>query len=222
MTTTNLDQQIATLAAGIDAADVIASEAKRIAYEVLVAGEFEELATSEELATLDSSDRAAAEKLLGRDMTQAEVVTLQASVRAHLRGGAKRGDAVSAASATATAAPSIGRVARIATPRRSGTTTPRTTIRADWTDRQTEETTMTIQKTIKRRRSAELKALNAWRAPIGSAVDVTADDGSKVRRVTESMPWALGDGTPVIKVSGIVGCYLLTRVRAIAEPTPRD
>ncbi len=64
-------------------------------------------------------------------------------------------------------------------------------------------------------RKAETKAFDTWTAPIGTVVDVVMDDCRLFRSVTMSMPWKLGDGTPVIKVDGIGGGYLLTRVRVV-------
>ena len=53
-----------------------------------------------------------------------------------------------------------------------------------------------------------------WRdVPVGTPVTVTKDDGSKFETVTRSEPWELGHGEPVIKVDGIVGGYLLSRVK---------
>ncbi len=69
------------------------------------------------------------------------------------------------------------------------------------------------QKAAKARQQSELKAFRDWTSPIGTTVDVTKDGGSVHRGVTESDPWMLC-GTPVIKVSGISGGYLLTRVKA--------
>jgi len=64
------------------------------------------------------------------------------------------------------------------------------------------------------------KAFERWTAPIGTPVEVTLDDGKKLRAITHSMPWLLGGETPVILVEGITGGYLLTRVRVI-EPEPK-
>jgi hypothetical protein len=66
-------------------------------------------------------------------------------------------------------------------------------------------------------RRAERKALANWTNPIGTVVEVTKDDKSKVLTKTRSMPWMLGT-TPVILVEGIAGGYLLTRVRPVDSP----
>lgn len=52
--------------------------------------------------------------------------------------------------------------------------------------------------------------------PPGSDVYVTEDDGSTTFTQTRSKAWQLGDGTPVVKVVGKSGGYLLTRVKPIA------
>ena len=46
--------------------------------------------------------------------------------------------------------------------------------------------------------------------PIGTSVIVTRDDGSKLHTVTRSEQWEVS-GHPVVKVDGIVGCYLVSR-----------
>lgn len=51
----------------------------------------------------------------------------------------------------------------------------------------------------------------AQRWPLGTAVTVTKDDGSRVDTVTRSAPWKLGD-TWVLLVVGINGGYALARV----------
>ena len=59
---------------------------------------------------------------------------------------------------------------------------------------------------------------DAWKHPIGTSVEVTKDNGEKLRTVTRSMPWMLGASsrgpghTAVILVEGIAGGYLLERV----------
>ena len=50
--------------------------------------------------------------------------------------------------------------------------------------------------------------------PVGSAVTVTKDDGSKLETTTRSEAWRLRSGTPVVLVDGSIGCYKLTRVAA--------
>jgi len=57
----------------------------------------------------------------------------------------------------------------------------------------------------------------AMRWPIGTAVTVTKDDGSKVETVTRSAPWRLGE-TWVILCAGISGGYALARVVERVEP----
>lgn len=65
-----------------------------------------------------------------------------------------------------------------------------------------------------------------WSAPVGTKVEVTKDDGTKVETVTESMPWVVGGGAALIQLNGIVGGYSLVRVRVlptaeqIAAPAP--
>lgn len=71
----------------------------------------------------------------------------------------------------------------------------------------------------------ERDAFANWKAPIGTEVEVTKDDGSKLITRTRSMPWMLGASsrskghTPVILVEGIAGGYLLTRVRVLRPAT---
>lgn len=66
-------------------------------------------------------------------------------------------------------------------------------------------------------RRAEKKAFTGWSHPVGARVEVTRDDGRKTITSTRSAPWKLGDGTPVILLSGIAGGYLLTRVRVLSS-----
>lgn len=49
--------------------------------------------------------------------------------------------------------------------------------------------------------------------PVGLAVVVTLDDGSQFQTTTRSEPWQLGHGEWVVLVEGIVGGYVLRRVR---------
>lgn len=51
----------------------------------------------------------------------------------------------------------------------------------------------------------------------GSAVELTNDLGERIATKTKSEAWLLGDGTPVVKVNGVSGGYLLSRIRAIEE-----
>lgn len=55
---------------------------------------------------------------------------------------------------------------------------------------------------------AEMKTL-----PENTQVIVRMDDGSDIRAVTRSIPWQLGDGTWVVKISGRTGGFALSRVR---------
>lgn len=74
-----------------------------------------------------------------------------------------------------------------------------------------------MQKRRKSALAAEKRAWDAWLSnplQIGSIVEVTKDDGSKMTTRTQSAPWKLASGTPVVMVDGISGGYLLTRVRA--------
>lgn len=48
---------------------------------------------------------------------------------------------------------------------------------------------------------------------IGTAVMVRLDDGSDFATITRSEPWKLGHGEWVVKVEGISGGYLLSRIR---------
>ncbi len=64
-------------------------------------------------------------------------------------------------------------------------------------------------------RRREKRAFDRWKAPIGSACELTDDFGRKMLTTTRSMPWKLGDGTPVILVDGKVGGYLLTRIKVV-------
>ncbi len=52
---------------------------------------------------------------------------------------------------------------------------------------------------------------------IGQDVVVTMDDGHKRVFQVRSKAWRLGDGTPVIKIGGVVGCYSLERVREVVK-----
>jgi len=66
------------------------------------------------------------------------------------------------------------------------------------------------------RAAEERIAFQNWTAPVGTSVEVTRDLGDKFVTKTRSMPWKLGNGTPVIMVEGISGGYLLTRVRPVS------
>lgn len=53
---------------------------------------------------------------------------------------------------------------------------------------------------------------NKWYKP-GCPVIVRKDDGSELQTNTRSIAWKLGHGESVVKVEGIRGCYMLSRVR---------
>lgn len=57
----------------------------------------------------------------------------------------------------------------------------------------------------------------AWNAdnPVGTLVAVTKDHGEILETKTRSVAWLLGDHTPVVSVVGIIGGYLLSRVKPI-------
>ncbi len=50
--------------------------------------------------------------------------------------------------------------------------------------------------------------------PVGTAVTVTLDDGTKKPTVTVCEAWVLGGHTAVILLDGITGAYNLERVEA--------
>ncbi len=52
---------------------------------------------------------------------------------------------------------------------------------------------------------------------VGQSVVVELDDGYERLCQTRSKAWRLGDGTPVIKLSGIVGCYSVERLREVVK-----
>lgn len=49
---------------------------------------------------------------------------------------------------------------------------------------------------------------------IGQQIFVKKDNGHKMISKTRSKAWLLSDGTPVIKIKGIRGCYALERIIA--------
>jgi len=55
--------------------------------------------------------------------------------------------------------------------------------------------------------------------PPPAAVILTDDHGAKHRTCTRSAAWTLCNGTPVVKVAGHAGGYLLTRLVPIEEAT---
>jgi hypothetical protein len=61
-------------------------------------------------------------------------------------------------------------------------------------------------------RVAQVTIDRAKRWPIGQPVTVTKDDGTRVETLTRSEPWTLANGTWVILLDGISGCYALARV----------
>ena len=56
--------------------------------------------------------------------------------------------------------------------------------------------------------------VDRWNAEVaeGDPVTVTLDDGRTFDSVTRSPAWLLGGHTPVVQITGIAGCYLLSRV----------
>lgn len=49
--------------------------------------------------------------------------------------------------------------------------------------------------------------------PVGADVIVTKDNGTEHRTKTRSDAWVVGDHTAVVKVDGISGGYMLSRIR---------
>lgn len=66
---------------------------------------------------------------------------------------------------------------------------------------------------------AEAQA-RAWNDahPIGTAINLTRDDGSIFETSTRTPAWALSSGDAVVSVVGISGGYLLSRVAARVSP----
>ncbi len=56
----------------------------------------------------------------------------------------------------------------------------------------------------------------------GTDVQLTNDDGQIEETKTRSRAWLLGSGTPVVKVEGRSGGYLLDRVRPVHAYSPED
>lgn len=54
--------------------------------------------------------------------------------------------------------------------------------------------------------------------PVGTPVTLRKDDGSVIETRTRARAEILSGHTPVIWLEGVRGCYLLSRVRAIAPP----
>lgn len=55
---------------------------------------------------------------------------------------------------------------------------------------------------------------NEW-YQVGQPVTVTLDNGREMQTSTRSIAWDLGDGTPVIKLHGVIGGYDLSRVKIL-------
>lgn len=65
---------------------------------------------------------------------------------------------------------------------------------------------------------AELARLvDMTRLPVGTAVDVTLDDGTVWRTKTRSEPWQLKSGHWLVSLEGKAGGYSLERVRRASE-----
>jgi len=58
--------------------------------------------------------------------------------------------------------------------------------------------------------------------PPETKVQLTNDDGAIEETQTRSVAWLLGDGTPVVKVDGRAGGYLLERIRPVRAFSPDD
>lgn len=73
-----------------------------------------------------------------------------------------------------------------------------------------------------RARAISAQLVAAWTdVPVGTAVVVTKDHGEQFPTRTRSLPYLLGDGSPVIMVEGITGCYALERVRQVSAGVGR-
>jgi hypothetical protein len=58
---------------------------------------------------------------------------------------------------------------------------------------------------------------------IGTAVEVTKDDGTVFTTHTRSTAWLLGGHTPVVQIEGVAGCHALNRVapaRGVEDSAP--
>lgn len=60
-----------------------------------------------------------------------------------------------------------------------------------------------------------LVALWNHSCPVGTRVLVLWDNGAQSETVTRSEAWQLGDGSPVVMIQGVVGCYALERCEPI-------
>lgn len=76
------------------------------------------------------------------------------------------------------------------------------------------------ERIMKKAVKEQLELIEKWKdVPEGTPVVVTKDDGEQFHTETRSVPWMLGASsrgpghTAVIKVVGIVGGYLLERIR---------
>ncbi len=74
-----------------------------------------------------------------------------------------------------------------------------------------------------RKPTKQLRLVEEWKdVPMGTPVIVTKDLGEQFETKIRSEPWMLGASsrgpghTAVIKVDGIVGCYMLERVRRVS------
>lgn len=70
-----------------------------------------------------------------------------------------------------------------------------------------------IKRVLSKEQAAKLVA--DWNAqhPSGTPVDLTDDNGVVHRRATRSEAWVLPSGVPVVMVEGLIGAYLLTRLK---------
>lgn len=75
-------------------------------------------------------------------------------------------------------------------------------------------------KSARSRDRHEQALLDAWKHPIGTAVELQRDNGAIEQRVTRSEPQLLG-GTAVIWLEGIPAAYALDRVRLLEVPDAR-
>lgn len=69
--------------------------------------------------------------------------------------------------------------------------------------------------------AAAKRAVAAWKHPIGTPVLVTKDDGTTIETKTRSPAEVLAGHTAVIWLEGISGCYLLSRVKPLAQAEGR-
>ncbi len=69
--------------------------------------------------------------------------------------------------------------------------------------------------------SISVQDFNDWYPP-GTPVILTDDSGIGYQTTTKSEAWELGDGTPVVKLEGVVGGYALFRVKAMECHRPNN